>query len=117
MAFATNVFLAGYGDSREAMADMKPLAAVIRREVPDAALYHGVDGVHPGFLIYAGRSTKPLPEVLDRSRPSVYIVRQRDVQLDKEPTMPLPWKVLTTARRDKSIWWAFVLEASDEARH
>lgn len=112
--FAGNAFLAGYGDAREATTDLKPIAEVIRREVPSAVLWHDEDNVPPGLLIYAGRTAQEISEevAFDRSVPNVFIVRQRRADHSPEPVPPPPWskdEVLTTARRDRSVWWAFVL--------
>ena len=108
--FAANVFLAGYGGAREALADLKPIAEAVRREVPSATVWSAGDRVPPGLLIYAGRPVRPVEEAGDVAGPRVLIVRQRRADRDPEPTMPPPWRVLTVARRDRSLWWAFVHE-------
>ncbi|MEM1012390.1 MAG: glycosyltransferase family 39 protein [Planctomycetota bacterium] len=108
--FATNVFLAGYANSREAKADLKPIAEVIRTQTPDADVWHGETFVPPGLLIYSGRIVRPEPSSFDPASQHVFVKRQRRAETDPPPTMPEPWRVLTTARRDRSIWWAFVKE-------
>ena len=108
--FAANVFLAGYGGAREALADLKPIAETVRREVPSATLWTAGDRVPPGLLIYAGRPVCPVEEAGEVAGPRVVIVRQRRADRDPRPTMPPPWRVLTVARRDRSLWWAFVHE-------
>ncbi len=108
--FATNVFLAGYSTSREGKADLKPIAAAIRDQAPDAEVWHGEAFVPPGLLIYGGRVVRALPDELDPQRRNLFVKRQRRADVDPPPTMPLPWRVLTTARRDRSVWWAFIDE-------
>lgn len=106
--YTANLFLAGYSTSREAKTDLLPIARAIRQDAPDARVWHGERYVPPGLLIYSGRVILPLPDELDETKRHVYVVRQRRVDEDPEPTMPEPWRVLRTARRDRSVWWAFV---------
>ncbi len=113
--FAANVFLAGYSNAREAQADLKPIAEAVRRVVPSASLWHAGEGpLPPDLPIYAGRPVRAMPREdlgqLDPSTPHVWVVRQRRSDVDPEPAAPPGFRLLTTARRDRSIWWAFVRE-------
>ena len=111
--FTANAFLLGYGEAREAKADLKPIAEAVRREVPTAAVWHAPDSPPPpGLLIYAGRVVREFDDEFAADRPNVLVVRQR--KREPEPAPPPGFGVLTTARRDGSVWWAFVDTASDE---
>lgn len=117
VVFAGHAFLVGYGDSREAKTDLKPIAEVIRREVPDAQLWHSGGNVPPGLIIYSGRTVGDLPDdlsTLDPARPHVWIVRQRRADRDPDPVAPTGFdpEPLTVARRDRSLWWAFLKPAT-----
>ncbi len=107
--YASNVFLWGYSTSREAQADLKPIAEAIVAGAPNAAVWHGEPFVPPDLLIYSGRVIRPLPSDLPPGQ-HVYVVRQRRSDIDPEPTMPPPWRLLATARRDRSLWWAFITD-------
>ena len=104
--FAANAFLLGYGGTREAKADLKPIAEAVRAEVPNAAMWYLDEPPPPGLLIYAGRTVRPFAGELAEGVPNVLVVRQR--KREPEPAPPPGFDVLATARRDSSVWWAFV---------
>jgi len=115
--FAANVFLFGYTNAREALSDLKPIAAAVRERVPAAQLYYVGDRMPPpDLLIYSGRIALPLAPTLEDADPptgkAVLIVRQRSRQPDPRP--PGNWQVLTKTRRDYSWWWAFYSDESSE---
>lgn len=107
------VFIAGYRNTRQGRAELKPLAEEILSRYPDAEVFNA----HP-------RGKRPPPELgvyLNRvlrwtadpsaiqpgSRPKVLLMLQDHGQ---PPPLPPPgWTVLASHKRDKDWWWAFVL--------
>jgi 4-amino-4-deoxy-L-arabinose transferase-like glycosyltransferase len=116
---AANVFLVGYAGSREGLTDLKPIAEAVRREVPDARLWHDpttAPVAPPGLTIYAARPVRPWTGTVEPGQADVVVFRQRRADRDPVPVPPAGFEpdALVTARRDQSIWWAFVRRDGSE---
>jgi 4-amino-4-deoxy-L-arabinose transferase-like glycosyltransferase len=108
------LFMHGYRHSREGRSEMKPLAAMIWRQTPDAAVYiTGAKKVRApvDLAIYLNRSVLWVDDVSqiprDGDRPRVVVTRQRRREPAPEP--PAGATVLGKTQRDENWWHAFLL--------
>jgi 4-amino-4-deoxy-L-arabinose transferase-like glycosyltransferase len=114
MLGAQALFMHGYRDSREGRSEMKPLANLIWRDAPDAAVFTTDARMRArapvDLSIYLNRTVRWVDDASQvpaaDGRPAVLVVRQR--KNDPEPAPPPGWSVLGKTRRDQSWWHAFV---------
>lgn len=112
MLLTQTVIVYGYRKTEEGRSEMKPLAASIWREAPDAIVWSGVKNrrVPADLSIYLDREivTHPDPETIAPiERPQVLILYQR--KRTGPPVPPPGWTLLDTANRDGNIWWAYLM--------
>lgn len=108
----------GYAKTEQGESSMRPLAERIWETFPDAQMFNA----HPrgkrasvDLSIYMNRitqwvSTEELEQMQPGPKPKVVVMLQ-DAKDPAEPTPPPGWKLVDKVRRDKDVWWAFVLEA------
>ena len=108
------IFMHGYRQGRSGMSELKPLADVIRRTLPNAEVFDWTPGrsrVDEELAIYLNRTIRAAdPMTLaPASVPRVIILCQtRDAPA---PTLAPPWRVLAKVPERKNWWWAFELPA------
>jgi 4-amino-4-deoxy-L-arabinose transferase-like glycosyltransferase len=108
------LFMHGYRHSREGRSEMKPLAAMIWQQTPDAVVYiTGAKKVRApvDLAIYLNRSALWVDDVSqiprDDARPRVVVTRQRRREPAPEP--PPGATVIGKTQRDENWWHAFLL--------
>ncbi|MEA2711242.1 MAG: hypothetical protein QOF78_3843 [Phycisphaerales bacterium] len=109
------LFMHGYRNSREGRSEMKPLAALIWQQAPDAQVFTtGAKRMRAptDLSIYLNRSVLWVDDVSQipaSSRPAVLVVRERKKQ--PPPVAPEGATVIGKTARDEGWWHAFLLRS------
>lgn len=107
------MFFFGYRDTAEGLSDMRPLAELIRANLPDAEMfYYRPDAkkrADVSLSIYLNRSTRWVAspaEIPASARAQVMLVQQRK----GEPMLDIPpgWINFEQTARGKDVFWSFV---------
>lgn len=100
----------GYKDSPGGKSALKPLAELIRQQVPDAAVFDWDEKVRveEELAIYLNRVIVSAdPNTLSPvDRPIVFVTRQD--KREPEPQAPTGWSPLGWVQDRQNRWWAFV---------
>lgn len=100
----------GYKDSPGGKSALKPLAELIRQQVPDAAVFDWDEKVRveEELAIYLNRVIVPAdPNTLSPvDRPIVFVTRQD--KREPKPQAPTGWSPLGWVQDRQNRWWAFV---------
>jgi 4-amino-4-deoxy-L-arabinose transferase-like glycosyltransferase len=108
------IFIAGYRNTRQGRAELRPLADAIATRYPDAAIFNAhPDGKRPPpeLGVYLARTITwigdPSSLARDNGRAKVLLMIQRKDA--PAPAPPIGWEFVAKSPRDKDVWWAFVL--------
>ena len=109
------LFIAGYRNTRQGRAELRPLGETIATRFPDAEVFNAhPDGKRPPteMGVYLARTIRWTrdPLMLERGdHPKVLLFIQR--RNAPEPAPPAGWEFIAKVKRDKDWWWAFALPA------